>query len=243
MFREIRLMTSIEGKVAVVTGAGRGIGRAIAVELGSMGAKVALAARNAAELEKTAAAVSGGASVIPTDVRNRDDVHKLLDHVTSNLGPVDILVNAAGIGVFGLVTEFSDEDYDAILDTNLRGIFMACRYVLPSMIAQGGGDIVNIASIAGKVGSATRAVYCASKFGVIGFSQSLAEEVRQQGIRVSVICPGSTDTSFSSDPHREGKARGKMLTPADVAHAVRMVVTQERNSFISEIILRPTRKP
>jgi 3-oxoacyl-[acyl-carrier protein] reductase len=236
-------MTSIEDKVAVVTGAGRGIGRAIAVELARMGAKVVLAARSASELEKAAQEAGGTTRVIPADVRKKEEVHKLLDQAASTLGPVDILVNAAGIGVFGRVIEFSDTDYDAILDTNLRGIFMACRHVLPSMIARGTGDIVNIASIAGKVGSATRAVYCASKFGVVGFTQSLAEEVRQHGIRVSVVCPGSTDTTFSSDPNREGKARGKMLSPSDVAHAVRMLVTQEPNSFISEIILRPTQKP
>jgi NADP-dependent 3-hydroxy acid dehydrogenase YdfG len=236
-------MRKIDGKVAVVTGAGRGIGRAIAIELAGMGAKVALAARNAKELEETARATGGTASVLPTDIRRRDEVHRLLDQAASTLGPVDILVNAAGVGVFGLVTEFSDADYDAILDTNLRGIFMACRYVLPSMIARGAGDIVNIASIAGKVGTATRAVYCASKFGVVGFSQALAEEVRQYGIRVSVVCPGSTDTSFSSDPNREGKTKSKMLLPSDVAYAVRALVTQEPNSFISEIILRPTRKP
>lgn len=236
-------MTSIEGKVAVVTGAGRGIGRAIALELAGMGAKVALVARNATELEQTARDAGRNSRVITADVRRKDDVHRLLDEASSTLGPVDILVNAAGVGVFGRVTDFSDADYDAILDTNLRGIFMACRYVLPSMITRGQGDIINIASIAGKVGSPTRAVYCASKFGVVGFSQSLAEEVRQHGIRVSVVCPGSTDTSFSSDPHREGKVRGKMLSPSDVAHAIRMLVTQEPNSFISEIILRPTQKP
>lgn len=236
-------MTSIEGKVAVVTGAGRGIGRAIALELAGMGAKVALVARNATELEQTARDAGRNSRIITADVRRKDDVHRLLDEASSTLGPVDILVNAAGVGVFGRVTDFSDADYDAILDTNLRGIFMACRYVLPSMITRGQGDIINIASIAGKVGSPTRAVYCASKFGVVGFSQSLAEEVRQHGIRVSVVCPGSTDTSFSSDPHREGKVRGKMLSPSDVAHAIRMLVTQEPNSFISEIILRPTQKP
>ena len=236
-------MTSIQGRVAVVTGAGRGIGRAIAIELGSMGARVALCARSRSDLESTASEMSGGASVIPADVRNPEDVHKLLSGVTSSLGPVDILVNAAGIGIFGRLTDFSDADYDSILDTNLRSIFVACRYVLPTMIERQTGHIINIASIAGKVGSATRAVYCASKFGVVGFTESLAEEVRQYGIRVSLICPGSTDTSFSSDPNREGKVRGKMLAPEDIAHAVRAIVTQEPNSFISEIILRPTRKP
>src|SRR5262249_10089920 len=110
------------------------------------------------------------------------------------------------------------------------------------MIPSKKGDIVNIASIAGKVGSATRAVYCASKFGVVGFTESLAEEVRQHGIRASVVCPGSTDTGFSPSGH-SGKAKEKMLRPEDVAHAVRMIVTQEPNSFISEVILRPTRKP
>ena len=236
-------MTNIEGRVAVVTGAGRGIGRAIAVELARMGAKVALVARGAPGLEETAKTIGKNASVIPTDVRKRDEVHRLFDQVSSALGPVDILVNAAGIGIFGPVTDFSDEDYDAILDTNLRGIFLACRYVVPSMISRRKGDIVNIASIAGKVGSAKRAVYCASKFGVIGFTQSLAEEVREHGIRVSVICPGSTDSSFSQDPNREGKTRSKMLSPSDVAYAVRTIVTQEPNSFISEIIVRPTQKP
>ncbi len=236
-------MTSIEGKVAVVTGAGRGIGRAIAIELGRMGARVALAARSASELEAAAGQIGSAASVIPTDVRNRDDVHKLLEEVATAIGPVDILVNAAGIGIFAQVTAFSDADYDAILDTNLRSIFLTSRYVLPSMISRRSGHIINIASIAGKVGSATRAVYCASKFGVVGFTESLAEEVRQHGIRVSLICPGSTDTGFSSDPNREGKTKARMLSPADIAHAVRMIVTQEPNSFISEVILRPTMKP
>ncbi|MBI4471458.1 MAG: SDR family NAD(P)-dependent oxidoreductase, partial [Acidobacteria bacterium] len=156
--------------------------------------------------------------------------------------PVDILVNAAGLGIFGPVVDFADEDFDLLIDTNLRGIFSACRFVLPSMIERKRGHIINIASIAGKVGSANRAVYCASKFGVVGFTQSLAEEVRQYGIRATVICPGSTDTQFSSES-KTGKAREKMLRPEDVAHAVRMVVTQEPNSFISEIVMRPTQKP
>jgi 3-oxoacyl-[acyl-carrier protein] reductase len=115
------------------------------------------------------------------------------------------------------------------------------------MIARSTGHIINIASIAGKVGSANLAVYCASKFGLVGFTQSLAEEVRQHGIRVSLICPGSTDTSFLGSGHgsagKASKARDRMLSPSGIAHAVRMIVLQEPNSFISEVIIRPTMKP
>jgi 3-oxoacyl-[acyl-carrier protein] reductase len=235
-------MSIIENQIAVVTGAGRGIGRAIAIELGRLGAQVILAARSRTELEETAGKIGANASIIPTDVRKKDELHRLFDQVFTAIGPVDILVNAAGLGIFAPVVDFKDEDFETVMETNLRGIFLTSRFVLPSMIERNRGHIINIASIAGKVGSANRAVYCASKFGVVGFTESLAEEVRQYGIRVSVICPGSTNTGFSSN---EGvaKARERMLQPEDVAHAVRMLVTQAPNSFISEIIMRPTKKP
>jgi len=235
-------MVSIENQIAVVTGAGRGIGRAIAIELGKLGARVVLAARSRTELEDTARVIGAPASVIPTDVRKKEDLEKLFEQVAFASGPVDILVNAAGLGIFGPVIDFKDEDFETLIETNLRGIFLACRLVLPSMIERKRGHMVNIASIAGKVGSANRAVYCASKFAVVGFTESLAEEVRQHGIRAAVICPGSTDTRFSPK-ETSGKARDKMLRPEDVAHAVRTIVTQEPNSFISEIIMRPTQKP
>jgi len=234
-------LASLDNQIAVVTGAGRGIGRAIAIELGKLGAQVVLAARNRAELEDTARAIGAKASVFPTDVRKKDELHRLFEQVAATMGPVDILVNAAGLGIFGPVAQFKDEDFETLIETNLRGIFFTSRLVLPSMIERKRGHIINIASIAGKVGSANRAVYCASKFGVVGFTESLAEEVRQYGIRASVICPGSTATSFS--PSESGKSKERMLRPEDVAHAVRMIVTQEPNSFISEIIMRPTQKP
>ncbi len=238
----IKSMVSIENQIAVVTGAGRGIGRAIAVELGRLGARVALAARSEIELQDTASVIGPKAMVLPTDVRRKEDIQRLFERVTIQLGPADILVNAAGLGIFGAIVDFKDEDFDVLMDTNFRGIFFACRSVLPSMIERKRGHIINVASIAGKVGSATRAVYCASKFAVVGFTESLAEEVRQHGIRASLICPGSTDTRFSPS-EASGKSRARMLRPEDIAHAVRMIVTQEPNSFISEIIMRPTQKP
>jgi NAD(P)-dependent dehydrogenase (short-subunit alcohol dehydrogenase family) len=235
-------MKDITGNVAVVTGAGRGIGRAVAVELAQMGARVVVASRSVAELEETAR-LAGSASVVSADVRNKGEVQRLLEHAASQFGPVDILVNAAGIGVAGPVVDFTDSDFEAVVDTNLKSIFFASRSVLPSMIERRTGHIINISSIAGKVGSANLAVYCASKFGVVGFTQALAEEVRQHGIRVSLICPGSTDTSFLGSSSKSSKSRERMLSPADVAHAVAMIVTQEANSFISEVIIRPTMKP
>jgi 3-oxoacyl-[acyl-carrier protein] reductase len=235
-------VVSIENKVAVVTGSGRGIGRAIAIELGRLGAQVILAARSRNELEETARMIGKNASVVPTDVRKKDDLQRLFEQTTTALGPVDVLVNAAGLGIFGPVIDFTDEGFEILIQTNLRGIFFASRFVLPSMIERKQGHIINIASIAGKVGSANRAVYCASKFGVVGFTDSLAEEVRQHGVRVSVICPGSTDTRFSPS-ETSGKSRERMLRPEDIAHAVGMIVRQEPNSFISEIIMRPTQKP
>jgi NADP-dependent 3-hydroxy acid dehydrogenase YdfG len=235
-------MDSIQHDVALVTGAGRGIGRAIAIELGKLGARVVLVARSRNDLEETARMMGSSASVMPADVRRKEELQSVFEQTASALGPVDILVNAAGLGIFGTVVNYKDEDFATVIDTNLRGIFYTCRFVLPSMIERRKGHIINIASIAGKVGSATRAVYCASKFGVIGFTESLAEEIRQYGIRASVICPGSTDSGFNPANH-SGKARDKMLHPSDIAHAVRAIVTQEPNSFISEIVLRPTQKP
>src|ERR1051325_2779108 len=217
-------MSSIENQLAVVTGAGGGIGRAIAIELGRLGAKVTLVARSRTELEEAAAAIGKSASVIPADVRKKEDLQKVFEHVKTAFGPVDILVNAAGLGIFGPVADFKDEDFETLIQTNLRGIFFTSRFVLPSMIERKRGHIINVASIAGKVGSAYRAIYCASKFGVVGFTESLAEEVRQYGIRASVICPGSTDSAFSGDGST--KARHKMLRPEDIAYVVRMLAAQ-----------------
>ena len=234
-------MISLENQVAIVTGAGRGIGRAVAVELGRLGMRVVLVSRTRSELEETSAEVPGS-MVLPADLRVESEVQQAFERAERHLGPADVLVNSAGVYHFGEVTESVLDDFDRVIDTNLKGTFLTCRFVLPHMKERQRGHIINIASIAGKVGSAGRALYCASKFGVVGFSEALYQEVREQGVRVSVLCPGSTNTTFSPK-ETEGKSRERMLQPGDVAHAVRMLVAQEPNSFISEVVMRPTRKP
>ena len=233
---------ALGNQVAVVTGAGRGIGRAVAADLAALGMRVGLVARSGPELESVAARIGGGAVPVPADVRSTEEVRDMLDRVRSKLGVVRVLVNAAGVYHYGPLVEAGDEDFDRVVGTNLKGTFSTCRLVLPDMIEQGRGDIVNIASIAGKVGTAGRALYCASKFGVVGLTQALAEEVRGHGVRVSVLCPGSTNTGFSPKD-LEGKARDRMLQPDDIAHAIRMILQQAPTSFMSEIVIRPTRKP
>jgi len=239
MNREERLA----GQVAVVTGASRGIGLAIARRLGQMGARVSLCARNAANLERAASDLrAAGIQILAlrTDVTRGDEVASLVSETQRTFGPVDILVNNAGIGIFGPFQEQTEADWNTIMDTNLKSVFLVSRAVAPGMIRRKTGHIINIASLAGKSAFANGAVYCASKWGLLGLTGCMAEELRAHGIRVSAICPGSVATEFS--PHA-GKDPARMLQPEDVAHAVAALVTQAPGSFISEVLMRPTQKP
>ncbi len=234
----------LKAQVAVVTGAGSGIGAAIARELSNLGVLTVLCGRTRSALESTAQAIvkSGGrAEVIPCDVSDLPSVEKAARQIESAFGRLDILVNNAGIGGFGgPLHRLPPEEWDHILNTNLRGVYYMTRAFAPMMIAARSGHIINISSLAGKNPLPNGAAYAASKWGLNGLSYSLAEELRAYNIRVSVICPGSTNTELS--PH-EGKDASKMLQPQDVAHAVAMLITQNPQSFISEISLRPTQKP
>jgi NADP-dependent 3-hydroxy acid dehydrogenase YdfG len=167
-------------------------------------------------------------------------VTALVQATEKNLGPISILVNNAGIGMFGPVQEKSEEDWDRVMNTNLKSVFLMTRAVAPGMIARKSGDIINISSLAGKNTFAGGALYCASKWGLQGLTGCMAEDLRGFGIRVSAICPGSVGTEFSG---RGPKDPSKVLTAEDVAHAVAMVVTQGPQSFISEVQLRPVGKP
>jgi 3-oxoacyl-[acyl-carrier protein] reductase len=232
---------TLAGRVALVTGASRGIGRAIALELAGLGAAVAICGRDKKALESTAAALRRLAPSIlqqTADVTRPAEIDALVSKTEITLGPISILVNNAGVGSFGAIQDKTEADWDLVLNTNLKSVFLMSRAVVPSMIRQGSGDIVNISSLAGKNTFAGGGIYCASKWGLRGLSGCMAEDLRNHNIRVSVISPGSVATDFGHG----GKASAKALEPDDVAHAVALVVTQRRQSFVSEVDLRPLRK-
>jgi len=232
------------GQVAVITGAGRGIGAAIARTLAALGATAVLCGRTQSTLDATAHAIvnaGGKAEVVPCDVTILHQLEYAAARVDSSFGRLDILVNNAGIGGFTEpLHHLPPDEWDRILNTNLRGVYYAVRAFAPMMIRANTGHIINISSLAGKNALPKGAAYAASKWGLNGLTYSIAEELRGQNIRASVICPGSVETELG--PHT-GKDPNKMLQPEDVAHAVAMLVTQAPRSFMSEILLRPTQKP
>jgi 3-oxoacyl-[acyl-carrier protein] reductase len=233
----------LDGKIALVTGASRGIGLAIARRLASMGVRVGLCGRDAKRLESAAndcRRAGSEAVAVSADITRTDEIAKLVEATERALGPIEILVNNAGIGYFAPVQDSDTSKWDDVLDTNLKAVFLLSHAVAPGMMRMGSGHIVNIASLAGKNVFAGGAVYCASKWGLLGLTGCMAEDLRAHGIRVSAICPGSVATDFSSP---SGRDTSKMLQPDDVAHAVAAILTQAPKSFISEVLMRPTQKP
>lgn len=240
---ELQEKTPLFGGVALVTGGSRGIGRAIACRLASLGASVAICGRDRQALAGSAEALGNSGTPIFThlaDVTVPAEISGLIAKTEAALGPITILVNNAGVGLFGPAHEKTEADWDRVVDTNLKSVFLVSRAVVPSMILRGAGDIINISSLAGRNTFAGGGIYCASKWGVLGLSGCMAEDLRDHGIRVSAICPGSVATEFSG---RGPKESLKALSPEDVAHAVETIVTQGPRSFISEIHVRPLRKP
>jgi 3-oxoacyl-[acyl-carrier protein] reductase len=237
-------MKSLTGKVAIVTGAGRGIGRAIALALSRAGARVVLAARSEAELRSVAEEIRGGdgdALVLPTDVTRDDDLESLVKRTQKEWGSIDILVNNAGWGKTAPIINGKTEDWDRTFQVNLRAPMILTRLVLPALIEKKSGAIINIGSISAKAGQANTAAYSASKFGVLGFTQSLFEEVREYGVKVSVILPGFVDTPLI--PPNKRVDRSKMIRPEDVAAAVLFVLSSPPNSCPVEMTIRPQQSP
>ena len=237
-------MKSLAGKIAIITGAGRGIGRAVAFNLAECGCRVVLIARTLAQLEQVQQEISkfgGKASAIAADLTRDDEVQRLVEQSQQRFGPPDILVNNAGWGKRASVVKVQPEDLDQTLRLNLRAPMILARSFVPAMIEKGEGAVINIGSISGKTGEANGAAYSASKFGLIGFTQSLYEEVREYGIKVAVILPGFVDTPLIP-PNRQ-LDRSKMIQPVDVAQTVRYILNSASTCCPVEITLRPQKSP
>ena len=234
-------IVKLDGKVAIVTGASKGIGKAIASAFAAAGAKVVLAARTRETLEQVAAELreSGAEAVaVPTDVTDVDAVQRLIEQTLDAYQHVDILVNNAGIGHFGPVIDFAPDDWDTVLNSNLKAVYLCAKYALPPMLAQGSGQIINVLSIAAKVAFEASAAYCAAKAGALALTKVLAAEVRQQNIRVTAVLPGSVHTPFWDDVPQHPDFE-QMLKPEHVAGTVVSVCQQPLGMVTEEIVVMP----
>jgi 3-oxoacyl-[acyl-carrier protein] reductase len=237
-------MKSLEGKVALVTGAGRGIGKAVALLLARSGCRVILAARSAAQLGEVREEIQqsgGSAAIVTADLSRDEDIDRLAAESQRVYGSVDILINNAGWGKRAPVVRVKVEDLDQTFRINLRAPMLLAKHLVPAMIEKRDGAVINIGSVSGKSGEVNGAAYSASKFGLIGFTQSLYEEVREHGIKVSVILPGFVDTPLI--PPNKQLDRSKMIQAEDVAQSVLYVLTSPPTSCPVEITIRPQRTP
>jgi NAD(P)-dependent dehydrogenase (short-subunit alcohol dehydrogenase family) len=235
----------LDGKVAIVTGGTKGIGRAIADALARAGIGVSVSARRPAEVEKAVSALDavGEGRVVGfvCDVRDYEQVKALFAYTTETLGGVDILVNNAGIGIFKTVEAMTPEEFQAVMETNLFGVFYCSHEAIPLMRKRGGGYIINISSLAGANPHPQMAAYNASKFGLNGFSEAMMQEIRHDGIKVSYIMPGSVDTEFGGDEPSE--SRSWQLQPEDIARIVMDLLHHPDRSLPSRVEIRPSRPP
>jgi|APSaa5957512622_1039677.scaffolds.fasta_scaffold66400_2 NAD(P)-dependent dehydrogenase (short-subunit alcohol dehydrogenase family) len=236
-------MGLFEGRRAVVTGGSSGIGEGFAKFLAEEGADVAIVARRPDKLTRVADALrseSGDARTrivtVSADVRDEESVSAMASQVIDAFGGVDILVNSAGCGAWKTVDEMPVADWRAVIDTNLTGTFLVTHAFLAGMIEAGSGHILNISSVAGKLGFPTGSAYCAAKWGVLGFTRALAAEARPHGIRVDALCPGTVDTPFENSP----AASPIQLDVADVIEAARYVMTLPRQVRVDDLVIYPT---
>lgn len=233
-----------KGKTAVVTGGTKGIGRAIAEALAREGLNVCVGARSLDEVQQAVRELEGlgvSATGAACDVRASEECDALIAHAVEELGGVDVLVNNAGIGLFKPVEETTPEEFRAVLETNLFGVFHCCRAAIPEMKRRGGGYIVNVSSLAGANPHPRMATYNASKFALNGFSEALMQEVRHDNIKVSYVMPGSVNTEFGGDTISDERAW--QLQPDDVARVVVSLLRHDERSLPSRVEIRPSRPP
>lgn len=241
-------MGKLDGKVALITGASAGIGLAIARRFLAEGADVAVVARRGEQLATFAdeARQTGRRCVVIVgDAREETTARQAVQTTLDTLGQIDLLVNNAGMGIYAPLVETSADDYDQMMNTNMRSTFLFARHTVPSMLERGAGTIINVASMAGVMGFAGEAAYCASKFAQVGFTQALDRELRPRGIKVGVVCPGGVKTEFAIGSGRteEGVANSGMLEAEEVAEAVLLMATQPAGARIIEIRMRPMVEP
>jgi NAD(P)-dependent dehydrogenase (short-subunit alcohol dehydrogenase family) len=238
-------MVDLSGKAAIVTGATRGIGRAIAEALVGAGAGVVVASRTTADVERVAGELSargpGQARGIAADVGRSEDCARMVAGAVEAFGRLDILVNNAGIGIFAPVAELTAEEWDRVIRTNLSALFYCSHEAIPHLRRAGEGWIINIGSLAGKNAFPGGSAYNASKFGLVGFSEALMQEVRHDGIRVSYIMPGSVATEFGLS--RKGHGEEWKIQPEDIAQIVTDLVALPARTLPSRIEVRPSRPP
>jgi NAD(P)-dependent dehydrogenase (short-subunit alcohol dehydrogenase family) len=234
---------ALAGRVAVVTGGTRGIGRAVAERLLEEGASVAICGASQASVNNAARELTtryGDAVLVESaDVANSDDVLRFFNKVALGFGRLDVLVNNAGVGVFGSTADLTPENWRRVVEINLNGAFYCSHEAIPKMRQSGGGYIINISSLAGKNPFAGGAAYNASKFGLNGFSEAMMLDHRHDGVRVSYIMPGSVDTEFSP---RSGRASWK-IAPEDIAEIVMLLLKMPERTLVSRVEVRPTRPP
>jgi 3-oxoacyl-[acyl-carrier protein] reductase len=235
---------NIKGKVAVVTGASKGIGRATALMLAKNGAHVAISARTSKLLDEVAQEITGLGSRVfayAGDMSNESDIKAFIDQTVTQLGGIDILINNAGFGYFQNISDFSTEAWDDMFNLNVRGLFICTRESLPFLRDAGESIVVNVASLAGKNAFVSGGGYAATKHAVVGFSRCLMLEERKNGVRVLLICPGSVDTNFFDNHHGGSDVKkGRILKPEDVAESIVHMIKQPQRAMVSEIDIRPS---